>query len=165
MGHTGHVLSVAISGDGKRAISGSSDKSVRVWDVETGAQVGDALVGHTGYVFSVAISVDGRRVVSASDDKSVRVWDVERGITLDTIEDWQDITSRFLRTANLGTASREGRTSQIFSREGIIVQRREDGSETVLAQLESQVDLRIDHDIGVVVAGAGHLVAIMKLVV
>ncbi|CDF36538.1 unnamed protein product [Chondrus crispus] len=121
------------------------------------------------------MSGDGRRVVSGSYDGSVRVWDVERGITLHTgwEEDWEEITARFLKTADFGTASRAGRTSQIFAREGRIVQRREDGSEAVLAQLESYVDyvylqeanLQVDHDHGVAVAGAGHLVAIMKLVV
>ncbi|CDF33666.1 unnamed protein product [Chondrus crispus] len=114
------------------------------------------------------MSGDGRCVVSGSWDGSVRVWDVERGITLHTgrEEDWEEIRSRFLKTAGLGTASRAGRRSEIFSRDGGIVQRREDGSVAVLAQLESGVaDLQIDHDHGVAVAGAGNLVAIMKLVV
>ncbi|CDF37477.1 WD40-repeat containing protein [Chondrus crispus] len=165
VGHTNFVVNVAISGDGRRVVSGSEDKSVRVWDVETGAQVGDTLVGHTHWVESVAISGDGRRVVSGSRDKSVRVWDVERGITLHTgrEEDWEEITSRFLKTRDLGTASRAGRTP-IFSREGRIVQRREDGSEAVLAQVESQARLHIDHDHGVAVGRAGQLVVIMKLV-
>ncbi|CDF38040.1 WD40-repeat containing protein [Chondrus crispus] len=167
VGHTGHVLSVAMSGDGRRVVSGSYDKGVRVWDVETGAQVGEALVGHTDVVLGVAMSGDGRRVVSGSIDKSVRVWDVERGITLHTgrEEDWDEITSRFLKTADLSTASRARRTSQIFARDGGIVQRREDGSEAVLAQLDNARDLQIDHDHEVAVARTGHLVAIMKLVV
>ncbi|CDF38048.1 WD40-repeat containing protein [Chondrus crispus] len=167
VGHTGYVYSVAMSGDGRRVVSGSDDKSVRLWDVETGAQVGDALLGHTSSVYSVAMSKDGRRVVSGSDDKSVRVWDVERGITLHTgrEEDWEEIRSRFLKTADLSTASRARRTSQIFARDERIVQRREDGSEAVLAQLDNGGDMQIDHDHEVAVAGTGHLVAIMKLVV
>ena len=36
-GHTNEVRSVAVSGDGKRVVSGSSDHTVRVWDVETGS--------------------------------------------------------------------------------------------------------------------------------
>ncbi|CDF36609.1 WD40-repeat containing protein [Chondrus crispus] len=165
VGHTGVVASVAMSRDGRRVVSGSKDKSVRVWDVETGAQVGEALVGHADWVDSVAMSGDGRRVVSGSIDKSVRVWDVERGITLHTgrEEDWDEITSRFLKTADLSTASRARRTSQIFARDGGIVQRREDGSEAVLAQLDNARDLQIDHDHEVAVARMGHLVAIMKL--
>ena len=60
-------------------VSGSWDQSVRACDVETGAQVGEALIGHTGWVVRVAMSGNGRRVVSGSEDESVRVWDVERG--------------------------------------------------------------------------------------
>ena len=166
-GHTEGVISVAISEGGRRAVSGSSDKSVRVWDVNAGKQIGGALTGHTGWVVSVGMSADGRRVVSRSSDKSVRVWDVERGITLHNgrEEDWEDITDRFVRTADLGTVSHTGQTREIFSRGETIVQRREDGSEAVLAQLECPADAQIYHDHGVVVAEVGYLVAIMKLVV
>ena len=39
-GHSDRVLSVAISADGKRVVSGGSwDKTVKIWDVETGAEV------------------------------------------------------------------------------------------------------------------------------
>ena len=38
-GHSGMVFSVAISADGKRVASGSMDKTVKIWDVETGTEV------------------------------------------------------------------------------------------------------------------------------
>ncbi|CDF40436.1 unnamed protein product [Chondrus crispus] len=120
------------------------------------------------------MSGDGKRVASVTwyDEEQmwgVDVWDVERGIRLhdgmEQVEDLEEITSRFLRTADMGTASRAGRTSQIFSTEREIVQRREDGSETVLVQLEGDADLQIDQDHGVIFGWSGHLVVIMKLVV
>ncbi|CDF33672.1 unnamed protein product [Chondrus crispus] len=68
-----------MSADGKCVVSESEDKSVRMWDVETGAQLEDALTRHTGMVISFAMNVPRRRVVSGSGDGNVRVWDVETG--------------------------------------------------------------------------------------
>ncbi|CDF33984.1 WD40-repeat containing protein [Chondrus crispus] len=171
-GHTDEVYGVGMSGDGKRAVSGSGDKSVRVWDVDTGLQIGDALTGHTSLVSRVGMSGDGKRAVSGSWNRSVRVWDVEKGSTvhLGKLEDWQDIVERFLNAENLRAVSRTGhrhKRLKVFESRGTkIVHEREDGSEAVLAQLESTVIWwEVDDNHGVFVAAAGSRVAIMKLVV
>ncbi|KAF8626013.1 hypothetical protein AX14_011523 [Amanita brunnescens Koide BX004] len=72
-GHTSYVFSATFSPDGSRIVSGSSDKSVRVWHASTGAELG-VLNGHTHWVYSVAFSPDGTRIVSGSHDYSMRVW-------------------------------------------------------------------------------------------
>lgn len=77
-GHTNWVCSVAVSPDGKWAVSGSWDKTVKIWDLETG-QYRATLEGHTAQVRSVAITPDGKRILSGSEDKSIRVWDAESG--------------------------------------------------------------------------------------
>jgi len=66
-------------------VSGSNDKTVRVWDAERGVQIGSPLGGHTDYVTSVAFSPDGIRIVSGSIDMTVRVWDAERGMQIGSL--------------------------------------------------------------------------------
>ncbi|KAI0046384.1 WD40 repeat-like protein [Auriscalpium vulgare] len=78
-GHKDKVVSVALSPDGKRIVSGSYDQTVRIWDTETGQQVGTPLKGHRFEVVSVAFSPDGRHVVSGSYDNTIRIWDAETG--------------------------------------------------------------------------------------
>jgi WD40 repeat protein len=81
-GHSGSVVSVAFSPDGKHIVSGSSDNTVRVWDAESGQAIGEPLQGHSGSVYSVAFSPDGKHIVSGSDDMTTQftaVWDAESG--------------------------------------------------------------------------------------
>jgi WD40 repeat protein len=78
------VTSAAVSPDGRRVVSGSSDKTVAVWDLESGTLI-HQLLGHQSGVTSVAVSPDGRHVVSGSYDKTVEVWDLETGRRLATL--------------------------------------------------------------------------------
>jgi len=77
-GHEGYVNSVSISADGKRLASGSDDKTVRLWDTETGKEI-QRFVGHEELVSSVSLSADGKRLAYSSGDKTVRLWDTETG--------------------------------------------------------------------------------------
>ena len=74
-----HVMAIAFSKNGTHMVSGSFDKTIRIWDVVTGHQVGEALRGHEKFVNSVAFSPDGKQIVSGSYDKTIRVWDVVTG--------------------------------------------------------------------------------------
>jgi WD40 repeat protein len=77
-GHKGWINAVSITPDGRKAVSGSNDNSVRVWDVERG-KCERVLKGHNGFVEAVSITQDGRRAVSGSVDNTVRVWNLETG--------------------------------------------------------------------------------------
>ncbi|KAH7410673.1 vegetative incompatibility protein HET-E-1 [Cadophora sp. MPI-SDFR-AT-0126] len=84
-GHSDVVSSVAFSRDGQRVVSGSGDKTVRLWNTATSA-LQQTLEGHSARVSSVAFSRDGQRVVSGSWDKTARLWDAATGALQQTLE-------------------------------------------------------------------------------
>ncbi len=73
-GHVGFVSSVAFSPDGKRVLTGSYDKTAKIWDAETGQEL-LTLKGHGNYVSSVAFSPDGKRVLTGSRDGTAKIWE------------------------------------------------------------------------------------------
>ncbi|MDX2213047.1 MAG: AAA-like domain-containing protein [Oculatellaceae cyanobacterium bins.114] len=76
LGHTAAILSVAFSPDGQTIASGSSDNTVRLWNLQ-GQPIGQPLHGHTDTVNSVAFSPDGKTVASGSSDNTVRLWNLQ----------------------------------------------------------------------------------------
>ena len=85
VGHEESVDFVEFSGDGKRLVSASEDRTVRLWDGQTGAEIA-VLQGHSEWVFSVVFSPDGTRLASASGDKTVRLWDGQTGAEIAVLQ-------------------------------------------------------------------------------
>jgi WD40 repeat protein len=79
------VEAVAVTPDGRRAVSGSYDKTLKLWDLKSG-RVLRTLEGHAGAVCAVVVTPDGRRAVSGSYDKTLKLWDLESGRVLRTFE-------------------------------------------------------------------------------
>ena len=84
-GHTRQVNAVAVTADGRQAVSASNDLTLKVWDLRTGKDL-LTLEGHTGFVTAVAVTADGRQAVSASFNGTLKVWDLRTGKTLYTLE-------------------------------------------------------------------------------
>lgn len=84
-GHTAQVFSVAVSADGRTAVSGGIDRAVRIWDLDTGT-CRHVLPPQPSSVDNVGVSTDGLRAMSASRDGVVAVWSTETGERLHEID-------------------------------------------------------------------------------
>lgn len=87
-GHTGEVLGIAFSADGKLLASSSmgTDSSIKLWNIETG-ELRHTLTAHRGSIRSVVFSPDGKTLVSGGDDKTLILWAVESGQVLQTVQE------------------------------------------------------------------------------
>jgi len=90
-GHSQCVQDVVVSSDGRYALSGSWDRTLRLWDLASGKTV-RSFTGHTSDVNSVAFSADNRQIVSGSRDRTIRLWNTlaecKFTITEDQHTDW-----------------------------------------------------------------------------
>ena len=84
-GHAGYVSSASFSPDGSRIVTGSADKTAKLWDARSGAEI-LTLAGHSGQVSSAGFSPDGSRVVTGSLDKTAKVWDAKSGTEVVTLK-------------------------------------------------------------------------------
>ena len=100
-GHRFGVTCVAYSPDGRYVLSGGDDRTVRLWDAETGSEI-RRFVGHQRPIADVDFSPDGRRLVSGSsepmaaepgDEYSVRIWDASTGSEIQRISAYKYLTN------------------------------------------------------------------------
>jgi WD40 repeat protein len=106
-----------VSADGRTAVSGSDDKTVRVWDL-SGGDCKAVLEGHEDRVFSVAVSADGRTAVSGSEDRTVRVWDLASGRCTAILEDHTSVVGSVALSADGRTAVSSGQTVRVWDLAG-----------------------------------------------
>ncbi|ODV35364.1 serine/threonine-protein kinase [Microcystis aeruginosa] len=83
-GHSDTVSSVVYSPDVRYLASGSSDKTIKIWEVATGKEL-RTLTGHSSWVSSVVYSPDGRYLASGSYDNTIKIWEVATGKQLRTL--------------------------------------------------------------------------------
>ncbi|EHK47497.1 hypothetical protein TRIATDRAFT_216469 [Trichoderma atroviride IMI 206040] len=83
--HSDGINSVVFSSDGQRLASGSSDKTIRIWDATSGVCL-QALKSHKNWIISVIFSPDGQLLASGSSDNTIKLWDVKSGACLQTFD-------------------------------------------------------------------------------
>ncbi|MDX2213316.1 MAG: WD40 repeat domain-containing serine/threonine-protein kinase [Oculatellaceae cyanobacterium bins.114] len=82
-GHTGAVTAIALNSEGTLLISGSSDKTIKLWTIPQGELLhtipGRSLwsnAGHRDRISALIFALDGQTFISGSDDGTIKIWDV-----------------------------------------------------------------------------------------
>jgi WD40 repeat protein len=76
---------VTLNQDGSKAVSGSEDFTLKLWDLKTGSEL-RSFRGHRYHINSVAITRDGSRAVSGSSDGTMKVWNLNTGAEVLSLE-------------------------------------------------------------------------------
>jgi serine/threonine protein kinase/WD40 repeat protein len=94
-GHSATVNSVAISRDGTKALSASSDKTVRLWSIADRREL-HVLNGHSHWVWRAQFSADGLQAFSCGADATCRTWDLKTGKELTSLTDPSEGSTAFV---------------------------------------------------------------------
>jgi len=121
--HDGIVTSLAVSPEGDRLVTASVDYTVRMWDVETGANT-VTFVGHEKAVNAVAFIPGTPRFVTGSEDETARIWlsGTEAVMTLEHDDDWVTAVAFSHDGSRLAVASRAGRIRVWNARSGALLE-------------------------------------------
>jgi WD40 repeat protein len=163
------LFAVAFSHDGSRVAAAGVDRTVRVVDAMTGAELFAAEV-HSDWVTGIAFTGDGERVVSAGRDRTIKSSDVTGGRAVDTVATWNEpvLTLASRPGSNVVLAAGEGKTPVLLDAlEGKELRKLEAQSGAVLASAFSRdgnlvAVAAVGDDVRVYGADDGDLKAVLR---
>ena len=82
--HDTGIWRLAYLPDGRRVVTGSGDRTVKVWNLESGEQEGTSME-HENEMADVAVTQDGTKIISSDEHGNIKIWDVE---THKLVEEW-----------------------------------------------------------------------------
>jgi len=91
----GQIDSIALSVDGRHAVSGGPDKIVRVWDLGSGYCIG-SFAGHVDAITTVDLSADARYALSGGREGSIKVWFLDWDLDENKPSDWDPSATPYL---------------------------------------------------------------------
>ena len=98
-GHDGYVLSIALNKTNTILASGSTDTSIKLWNIEKKEEI-ETLEGHEMQVNSVTFHSNGTILASGSEDQMIKLWNVETKEEIATLKAAAVISS-ILFTSNI----------------------------------------------------------------
>jgi WD40 repeat protein len=75
--HTGGVTAIAFSPDGRLLLTGSNDRTVRIWDLASGKEDPRKLIGHLSGIRAITLALDGSKVYVVDFFGNAYVWDTK----------------------------------------------------------------------------------------
>ncbi|MBW4477761.1 MAG: serine/threonine protein kinase [Tolypothrix brevis GSE-NOS-MK-07-07A] len=88
-GHSSDVNSVTFSPDGQMLVTGSDDRTIKLWNLTTKQEI-RTFKGHTSWIYAIAISPDGQTIASGSADKTIKLWNLNTGQEIRTLKGHSD---------------------------------------------------------------------------
>ncbi|MEQ9549824.1 MAG: WD40 repeat domain-containing protein [Coleofasciculus sp. G3-WIS-01] len=98
-GHADSVMALEIVPDTNWLISGSDDRTLKIWDFQTGKEL-KIFTGHTAAIRSVAATSDGRLIISGSKDTTLKVWNLKTEEEVFTLKGHSDKKGTFFHNSH-----------------------------------------------------------------
>jgi WD40 repeat protein/serine/threonine protein kinase len=157
-GHRDWIWDLALSPDGTRAMSASSDNTLILWNVETGELI-HQFTGHTSRVRCVAFSPDGTKAISGSEDMNLIQWDVDE--TSDTFGEAIRTLTGHTNVVNAVAYSQSGFTVLSGSQDGSAILWNVNAGQPLITLHQSETDTTANNAVWSVAYAPGELGALV----